>query len=191
MTKNILNDIELRKLLKKINSIVMIGVSASPLRASFFVARYFVLRGISVIPINPNYEGEYLWGEKVLGKISDIDHNKRVDLIDIFRPSKEVPNIVEDTIKYLKRFFSDLFVAPACFLRFLELSGCVRTCPDALGAVWMRSDDIETRSDMFGANQKFLCFSWDFLGFSEFKKSFILISIYRCCRPIIREEIRL
>ena len=102
MTKNILNDNELRILLKKITSIVMIGVSASPLRASFFVARYFVLRGISVIPINPNYEGKYLWGEKVLGKISDIDPGKRVDLIDIFRPSKEVPNIVEDTIKYLK-----------------------------------------------------------------------------------------
>ena len=102
MTKNILNDNELRILLKKINTIVMIGVSASPLRASFFVARYFVLRGVSVIPINPNYEGKYLWGEKVLGKISDIDPNKRVDLIDIFRPSKEVPNIVQDNIKYLK-----------------------------------------------------------------------------------------
>ena len=102
MTKNILNDNDLRILLKKINTIVMIGVSASPLRASFFVARYFVLRGVSVIPINPNYEGKYLWGEKVLGKISDIDHNKRVDLIDIFRPSKEAPNIVQDTIKYLK-----------------------------------------------------------------------------------------
>ena len=35
MTKNILNDNELRILLKKINTIVMIGVSASPLRASF------------------------------------------------------------------------------------------------------------------------------------------------------------
>ena len=102
MTKNILNDNELRILLKKINTIVMIGVSASPLRASFFVARYFVLRGVSVIPINPNYEGKYLWGEKVLGKISDIDPNKRVDLIDIFRPSKEAPNIVKETIKYLK-----------------------------------------------------------------------------------------
>ncbi len=102
MTKKILNDDELRILLKKINTIVMIGVSASPLRASFFVARYFVLRGVSVIPINPNYEGKYLWGEKVLGKISDIDPNKRVDLVDIFRPSKEAPNIVQDTIKYLK-----------------------------------------------------------------------------------------
>ena len=99
---NTLNDNELRTLLKKINSMAMIGVSASPLKASFFVARYFVLRGISIIPINPNYEGQLLWGEKVLGKISDIDPNKRVDLIDIFRPSKEVPNIVDDTIRYLK-----------------------------------------------------------------------------------------
>ena len=99
---NKLNDNEMRLLLKKINVMVMIGVSASPLRASFFVARYFVLRGISIIPINPNYEGQYLWGEKVLGKISDIDLDKRVDLIDIFRPSKEVPHIVDDTIKYLK-----------------------------------------------------------------------------------------
>ena len=99
---NKLNDNEMRLLLKKINVMVMIGVSASPLRASFFVARYFVLRGISVIPVNPNYEGQYLWGEKVLGKISDIHPDKRVDLIDIFRPSKEVPSIVDDTIKYLK-----------------------------------------------------------------------------------------
>ena len=63
--------------------------------------------------------------------------------------------------------FSDLFVAPARFLRFSELSGCVRTCPDAFGAVWMRSDDIETRSDMFGTNQIFLVFFWGFWMFGE------------------------
>ena len=96
------SDHELRNIFKNLKTMVMVGVSASPLRASFFVARYFVLRGISVIPINPNYEGQYLWGEKVLGKISDIQPDKRVDLIDIFRPSKEVPYIVHDTIKYLK-----------------------------------------------------------------------------------------
>ena len=75
---NYLNDNQLRDLLKNIKTMVMIGVSASPLRASFFVARYFVLRGISVIPVNPNYEGQYLWGEKVLGKISDVSLEKRI-----------------------------------------------------------------------------------------------------------------
>ena len=68
MTQKIIDDNELRILFKKINSIVMIGVSASPLRASYFVARYFVLRGISVIPINPNYEGKKIVGRKIITK---------------------------------------------------------------------------------------------------------------------------
>ena len=49
------SDTELKQIFKNLTTIVMIGVSASPLRASFFVARYFVLRGMKVIPINPNY----------------------------------------------------------------------------------------------------------------------------------------
>ena len=38
-----MNDNDLRKLLKSLKTIVMIGVSTSPIRASFFVARYFIL----------------------------------------------------------------------------------------------------------------------------------------------------
>ena len=95
------SDIELKQIFKNLNTIVMIGVSASPLRASFFVARYFVLRGMKVIPINPNYQGKKLWGEPVLGKLSDITAGTRVDMVDIFRPSKEVPQIVNDVIDNL------------------------------------------------------------------------------------------
>ena len=48
MNKN-LTDEQLRIFFKEIKTIVMVGLSASPLRASFFVARYFVLRGITVM----------------------------------------------------------------------------------------------------------------------------------------------
>ena len=96
------NDTELRQFLKNLRTIVMIGVSASPIRASFFVARYFVIRGIRVIPINPNYKGKRLWGELVLEKLSDIKSGTNVDMVDIFRPSNEVPLIVKDVVKYLK-----------------------------------------------------------------------------------------
>ena len=94
-------DTELRKIFKSLKTMVMIGVSASPLRASFFVARYFVLRGIRVIPVNPKYEGTKLWGEQVLGRISDINPEIRVDMVDIFRPSTEVPSIVEEVLNQL------------------------------------------------------------------------------------------
>ena len=95
------SDQELRNIFKNLKTMVMVGVSGSPLRASFFVARYFVLRGIRIIPINPKYEGSKLWGEKVLSKLSDINPEIRVDMVDIFRPSAEVPTIVTEVLNYL------------------------------------------------------------------------------------------
>ena len=97
-----MKDNELRKLLKSLNTIVMIGASANPVKASFFVGRYFVLRGVRIIPINPKYEGQKLWGEKFFKSIKDIDSQTNVDMVDIFRPSNEVYSIVKESIKYLK-----------------------------------------------------------------------------------------
>ena len=97
-----MKDYELRKLLKSLKTIVMIGASSNPIKASYFVARYFVLRGVRIIPINPKYEGQKLWGENFLNCIKDIDRQTKVDMVDIFRPSKEVYPIVKESIKYLK-----------------------------------------------------------------------------------------
>ena len=97
-----MNDYDLRKLLKSLKTIVMIGASANPVKASFFVGRYFILRGVRIIPINPKYEGQKLWGEKFLKNIKDIDSQTNIDMVDIFRPSNEVYLIVKESIKYLK-----------------------------------------------------------------------------------------
>ncbi len=97
-----MNDYELRKFLKSLKTIVMIGASTNPIKASFFVGRYFILRGVRIIPINPKYEGKKLWGEKFLKNIKDIDNQINVDMVDIFRPSIEVYPIVKESIKYLK-----------------------------------------------------------------------------------------
>ena len=97
-----MNDYELRKLLKSLKTIVMIGVSSNPIKASYFVGRYFFLRGVRIIPINPKYIGQKLWGEKFLNSIKDIDSQTNVDMVDIFRPSNEVYPIVKESIKYLK-----------------------------------------------------------------------------------------
>ena len=97
-----MKDNELRKLLKSLKTIVMIGASANPVKASFFVGRYFILRGVRIIPINPKYEGQKLWGEKFFKSIKDIDSQTNVDMVDIFRPSNEVYSIVKESIEYLK-----------------------------------------------------------------------------------------
>ena len=97
-----MKDYELRKLLKSLKTIVMIGASSNPIKASYFVARYFVLRGVRIIPINHKYEGQKLWGENFLNSIKDIDSQINVDMVDIFRPSNEVYSIVKESIEYLK-----------------------------------------------------------------------------------------
>ena len=61
------------------------------------VMKYMQDFGYKVFPVNPFAIGEIINGEKVLGDISDIETN--VDIVDVFRPSNEAPEIAEKTIK--------------------------------------------------------------------------------------------
>ena len=53
--------------------------------------------GYKVIPINPFAEGEIINGEKVLGSLDKI--KEKVDIVDVFRPSKETPGIATEAVK--------------------------------------------------------------------------------------------
>ena len=75
----------------------MIGVSKDPTKPSTIVMKYMQNYGFKVIPINPRAKGEKILGEEVFEKITDI--KEPVDIVDVFRPSKEVYGIAEDTVK--------------------------------------------------------------------------------------------
>ena len=75
----------------------MVGVSNDPTKASTIVMKYMQKYGFKVYPVNPRAEGQKILGEEVFAKISDI--NDQVDIVDVFRPSKEVYAIAEDTVK--------------------------------------------------------------------------------------------
>ena len=59
--------------------------------------KYLQKYGFKVYPVNPSAKGEKILGEEVYAKITDI--NKNVDIVDVFRPSKEVYGIAEDAVK--------------------------------------------------------------------------------------------
>ncbi len=86
----------LRDVLKKARRIAIVGVSMNPVRASYFVGRYLALRDYKVIPINPRHVGEMLFGQPVLAGLSDVE--EPVDMVDIFRRSEAVPEIVDDAL---------------------------------------------------------------------------------------------
>ena len=91
------SDIFLRDILRRTKVIALVGVSANPVRASNFVARYLSLRDFHVVPVNPAYAGQTLFGQTVRAHLSEID--EPVDMVDIFRWSEAVPEIVDDAMR--------------------------------------------------------------------------------------------
>jgi predicted CoA-binding protein len=88
---------DIKEVLSKYKSIAMVGVSNDPTKASTIVMKYMQKYGFKVYPVNPRAEGQKILGEEVFATISDI--KDQVDIVDVFRPSKEVYAIAEDTVK--------------------------------------------------------------------------------------------
>ena len=89
-----MNDI--KEILSKYKKIAMVGVSNDPTKASTIVMKYMQKYGYKVYPVNPKAEGQKILGEDVCGKITDI--KDKVDIVNVFRPSKEALDIARDTI---------------------------------------------------------------------------------------------
>lgn len=92
----IYSDTFLKNILKRTKRVAIVGVSDNPVRASYFVARYLSLRAFKIVPVNPKLAGETLFGETVVGSLAQIEGP--VDMVDIFRRSDAVPEIVDEAI---------------------------------------------------------------------------------------------
>ena len=88
---------EIKNILSKYKSIAMIGVSKDLKKTSTIVMRYMQDYGFKVYPVNPSAKGEKILGEEVYSSITEI--NKNVDIVDVFRPSKEAYGIAEEAVK--------------------------------------------------------------------------------------------
>src|ERR1700733_2003897 len=91
------NDDAIRDLLSKAKIIAVVGLSSKRARASFGVSRYLQSVGYRIIPVNPN-ETEVL-GEKAYPDLDAIPKDVKIDIVDIFRRSEEVPEVVDAAIR--------------------------------------------------------------------------------------------
>ena len=88
---------EIKDILTKYKTIAMVGVSKDTKKTSTIVMKYMIEYGFKVYPVNPSAKGEKILGEEVYAKITDI--KKNVDIVDVFRPSKEAYEIAKDAVK--------------------------------------------------------------------------------------------
>jgi len=101
-----MSDEQIKNILENSKTIAMIGVSSEKKgedpknlkrKPANVVMKYMQDFGYKVIPVNPFAEGEIINGEKVVASLDKI--SEKIDIVDVFRPSKEALGIANETVK--------------------------------------------------------------------------------------------
>ena len=79
-------------------TIAVVGLSPKPHRASFDVARYMQAHGYRIIPVNPNAGVTHILGETVYATLLDASKFEKIDLVNCFRNSDDIPPLVDEAI---------------------------------------------------------------------------------------------
>jgi predicted CoA-binding protein len=99
-----LSDDELRRLLTATRSIAVVGASPDPARDSHEVMGYLKRAGYRVFPINPMAAGQRIHGEPVSPSLASLaDSGERIDMVDVFRRSDAVGQVVDEAIAQRQR----------------------------------------------------------------------------------------
>jgi predicted CoA-binding protein len=95
---------QIEEILTKYKTIAVVGLSRDPDKDSHNVSAYLKKHGFRIISVNP-FADEVL-GEKSYKSLLDMppEIQKTIEVVDIFRPSKDVPLIVEQAIKLKARY---------------------------------------------------------------------------------------
>jgi len=90
----------IRHILRTCRTVAVVGLSPKPHRDSYEVAHYMQKQGWRIIPVNPvaAASGELILGEKVYATLQDAAQHEKIDLVDVFRNSADVPPIAQDAM---------------------------------------------------------------------------------------------
>ena len=135
---------EIAELLKRTKTIAVVGLSDSPLRPSYGVSAYMQGHGYRIIPVNPAIKGSL--GEKAVASLSDI--GEKIDIVDVFRRSEFVPEIVDEAIR-LKAALK--FSSPPFIARFISVYQFTMSCgengPPVCGCQMMSLPPFALKAD--------------------------------------------
>lgn len=94
-------DHDIARIARDTKVVAMVGLSPNEARPSWGVARYLQSQGIRVIPVNPGQDGQTILGERVYATLADIPAAEGVQLVDIFRRSDAVGQVVDEALAHL------------------------------------------------------------------------------------------
>jgi thioredoxin len=94
----------IKSILENYKTVAIVGLSKDPSKDSYQVGQFLQSKGYKIIPINPT--ADQILGEKCYKSLLEMPENlqKTVDIVDIFRPSADVPPIVDQAIELRRKF---------------------------------------------------------------------------------------
>jgi len=100
---------EIEDILTKYRTVAVVGMSRDPSKDSHRVPEYLMNQGYKIIPVNPT--AKEILGLKSYGSLLEIppEIQRTIEIVDIFRPSEDVPPIVEQAVR-LKELYDKPYV---------------------------------------------------------------------------------
>jgi len=94
----------IKNILENYKTVAIVGLSKDPSKDSFEVGQFLQSKGYKIIPVNPS--ADQILGEKCYKSLLEMpeDLQKTIDLVDIFRPSADVPPIVDQAVQLKRKF---------------------------------------------------------------------------------------
>ncbi|TBR76586.1 MAG: CoA-binding protein [Burkholderiaceae bacterium] len=86
----------IQQILASCRTVAVVGLSPKPHRASHEVAQYMQAHGWRIIPVNPN--AREVLGQRAYASLAEAAQHERIDLVNVFRHSEEVPPVARDAI---------------------------------------------------------------------------------------------
>jgi predicted CoA-binding protein len=96
MNKDRHTDSEIRRFFD-LRNIAVVGMSRNEEKPAHTVPKFLIERGYNIIPVNPTTM--QVLGRKSYSAVSEIPNDLNIDIVDVFRRSEDVPDVVEDAIK--------------------------------------------------------------------------------------------
>jgi uncharacterized protein len=89
------------RILTSYRTIAMVGLSSNYYNASSFAAVYLDANGYDIVPVNPAQAGKReILGRPVHGTLREASaQGHRIEIVDVFRPSPEVPEIAREAVE--------------------------------------------------------------------------------------------
>lgn len=94
--REIVDEASVRRVLEDARTIAVLGAHVDPDKPAHYVPAYLAEQGYTILPVNPTFVGQRLWGQPVVATLAELD--APVDIVDVFRRPDQVPDHLDDIL---------------------------------------------------------------------------------------------